>query len=154
MAVVAVVVGVLFMMRKKEQSRQRILTRGGRGGRGWQRRQGRNEQVHNNAAFDDSNAIGSDNVGDSHVYRNDAYQNVPQSSLNRDQANNVDGGGDDVGKLLHLLREIGGIWKFKFYKIKRKCCFSTKARFCSTFRSVSIGGFIKGQPLYNRNRQV
>lgn len=92
LVVVVAVVGVLFMMRKKEQSRQRILTRGGRGGRDRQLRQDRKEQVHNNATFDDSNVIGNDNVDDSHVYRNDAYQNVPQSSLNRDQANNVDGG--------------------------------------------------------------
>ena len=41
----------MFMMRKKEQARQRALTRGG-GGMSWQRRQDRDEQAHNNAAFD------------------------------------------------------------------------------------------------------
>lgn len=58
LAVVAAVVGGLFMMRKKEQSRQRALTRGGGANR--QQRQGRNEQVYTNAAFDGGNESGND----------------------------------------------------------------------------------------------
>eukprot|EP00729_Bicosta_minor_P012421 gene12421-4001_t len=67
---VAAVVGGLFMMRKKEQSRQRALTRGG-GANRQQRRQGRNEQVHNNAAFDAGNDSGND--GEEAEYHN-AYK--------------------------------------------------------------------------------
>eukprot|EP00729_Bicosta_minor_P000912 gene911-13526_t len=95
-------------MRKKEQTRQQILIRrGGRGGRGdqanqqrrqerntrrggdeRQQRQGLNEHVHNNAAFDVDNH-GSNAVDDEGavVYTNDAYGNVPQSTLTRNQAN-------------------------------------------------------------------
>ena len=67
---VAVIVG-LFMMRKKEQTRQRALTRGG-GNR--QPRQGRNAQVYNNAAFDAGTDSGNDSEEDdaSHVNRNNA----------------------------------------------------------------------------------
>ena len=92
---VVAVVGGLFMMRKKEQSRQRALTRGGGGGgrANRQQRQGRNEHVQNNAAFDAGNDSGNDSEDDSHMYGNDAYQNVPQSTLNRDQVNRAGGGG-------------------------------------------------------------
>eukprot|EP00729_Bicosta_minor_P005785 gene5785-11379_t len=81
-----------------EKNRQRGLTNNHRGGRAnrqqRQQRQGRDEQVHNNAAFDIEDNGGNGVNEEVAVYMNDAYGNVPQSRLNRDQANRVVGSAD------------------------------------------------------------
>lgn len=85
-----------FVVRRKEQNRQRVLVnrRGGGGRANRQQRQARNEHVHNNAAFDVGNNGGNaaDAEEDAHAYNNDAYGNVPQSTLNQNQANSIGAG--------------------------------------------------------------